>query len=190
MIFLVTPPKAVGVSVTGICFAIMWSVAALAGQSVPDTFLHNGVTAHRGNSSEFPENTLAAFKSGIEAGADWIELDIFRTTDGQLVVIHDATTQRVGDKKLKVTDSTYQQLLEVDVATDFRQRNHETVKSVPKCTIPLLEDVLTLVMSQNRTKVSIQPKMDCVADAIALVKKMAPRNGSVSMTAVSRTWPK
>ena len=48
-------------------------------------FLANGVTAHRGNSGEFPENTLPAFKSGIEAGADWIELDIFRTKDGKLV---------------------------------------------------------------------------------------------------------
>jgi hypothetical protein len=64
----------------------------------PDaSFLNNGVTAHRGNSGDYPENTLPAFESGIEVGADWIELDIFRTKDGKLVVIHDKTTARTGD---------------------------------------------------------------------------------------------
>ena len=66
------------------------------------SFLHNGVTAHRGNSGEHPENTIPAFKSGIEIGADWIELDIFRSKDGKIVVIHDQTTERVGDKNLLV----------------------------------------------------------------------------------------
>ena len=42
-------------------------------------FVSNGVTAHRGNSSDFPENTMPAFQSGIDVGAEWIELDIFRT---------------------------------------------------------------------------------------------------------------
>ena len=60
----------------------------------------------------------------------------------------------------------------VDVATDFRQRNNKSIETVPKHTIPLLEEVLRLVMTQHKTRVSIQPKMDCVADAIALVTKM------------------
>ena len=42
----------------------------------------------------------------------------------------------------------------------------------PPQRIPLLKDVLLLVMKQDRTRVSIQPKMDCVADAVALVKAM------------------
>lgn len=136
------------------------------------SFLNNGVTAHRGNSSEFPENTLPAFESGIEIEADWIELDIFTTKDGKLVVIHDRTTQRVGDKNLVVPDSTYNQLLTVDVATDFRKRMQKTIDECPMQKIPLLEDVLKLVMKQNRTRVSIQPKMDCVAEAVALVKRL------------------
>ncbi|HBN78394.1 MAG TPA: hypothetical protein DD473_21800 [Planctomycetaceae bacterium] len=136
------------------------------------SFLNNGVTAHRGNSSEFPENTLPAFESGIEIGADWIELDIFTTKDGKLVVIHARTTQRVGDKNLVVPDSTYNQLLTVDVATDFRKRMQKTIDECPMQKIPLLEDVLKIVMKQNRTRVSIQPKMDCVAQAVALVKRL------------------
>ncbi len=135
-------------------------------------FLHNGVTAHRGNSGEYPENTIPAFQSAIELGADWIELDIFCTRDGKLVVIHDRTTGRVGDRNLIVPDSTYEELLAVDVATGFRREHRKSITHCPKHTVPLLEDVLRLVMSQAKTRVSIQPKMDCVADAVELVKHL------------------
>lgn len=46
--------------------------------------------AHRGASRERPENTLAAFRRALELGADGVELDVHRTTDGVLVVHHDA----------------------------------------------------------------------------------------------------
>jgi glycerophosphoryl diester phosphodiesterase len=137
-----------------------------------DPFLINGVTAHRGNSGESPENTIAAFNSGIEVGADWLELDIFKSRDGKLVVIHDRTTERVGDKDLDVVGSTYEDLLVVDVATKFRRTRNLTIEQCPRQSAPLLKDVLLLVMSQNRTRVSIQPKMDCVAEAVALVRQL------------------
>jgi glycerophosphoryl diester phosphodiesterase len=142
-----------------------------AGQAAQG-FLHNGVTAHRGNSGEFPENTLPAFASGIELGADWLELDIFRTKDGKLVVIHDRTTERVGDQNVNVAEATYEQLLTVDVATDFRRRTGSSLEQVPVERVPLLEDVLRLVKQQSRTRVSIQPKMDCVAEAVDMVKDL------------------
>jgi len=138
----------------------------------PDGFLHNGVTAHRGNSGEFPENTIPAFQSGIELGADWIELDVHRTRDGQLAVSHDQTTGRVGDQNLVVSESSYEELRAVDVAASFRRERGKTLGECPKHTIPLLEEVLRLVMSQNRTRLSIQPKMDCVAEAVELVKRL------------------
>lgn len=154
----------------GASCVLMLSFAA-AGEPAPG-FLHNGVTAHRGNSGEFPENTLTAFQSGIELGADWIELDVFRTRDGKLVVIHDASTERVGDRSLVVANSDYAELAKVDVATDFRRRAGKTVDECPPQRIPLLEDVLRLVMKQRHTRVSIQPKMDCVAEAVGLVKHL------------------
>ena len=48
------------------------------------------VIAHRGASSDFPENSLEAFSGAFEQGADWIELDVRRSKDGVLVVHHDA----------------------------------------------------------------------------------------------------
>lgn len=163
-----------------ICFALtgpgfaddLESVQNRRTQILGQSFLSNGVTAHRGNSGEFPENTIPAFQSGIDVGADWIELDILRTKDEQLVVIHDRTTKRVGDDDLVVADSTYEELLKVDLAADFRRRMKKTAEECLPERIPLLKDVLLLVMKQKRTRVSIQPKMDCVADAVALVKEL------------------
>lgn len=52
------------------------------------------VVAHRGASAEAPENSLEAFALAMELGADAIELDVRRTADGVLLVVHDATLDR------------------------------------------------------------------------------------------------
>ena len=160
-------------------------------------FLNNGVTAHRGESSEHPENTMPAFAAGLESGADWIELDVFLTKDGKLVVIHDPTTKRVGDRDLDVKASTYDELKAVDVATDFRRRKGLTVAQCPPQPPPLLEDVLRLAMRQRRARVSIQPKMDCVPQAVALIKTLGAEDwvgfneGNLAyVSAVKRRAPK
>ncbi|MEV6382211.1 glycerophosphodiester phosphodiesterase family protein [Streptomyces sp. NPDC051773] len=52
------------------------------------------VVAHRGASAYAPENTLAAVDKAHEMGFDWVENDVQRTSDGRLVVLHDATLAR------------------------------------------------------------------------------------------------
>jgi hypothetical protein len=49
-------------------------------------FLDNGITAHCGYSGAYLENTMTSMRRGIEVGADWIELDVFLSKDGQVVV--------------------------------------------------------------------------------------------------------
>ena len=49
---------------------------------------------HRGTRVDFDENTIGAFKKAIEYGADYIEFDIHRTKDGQLIVMHDKSLNR------------------------------------------------------------------------------------------------
>ncbi len=51
--------------------------------------------AHRGLSSQYPENTLLAFEKGMEAGADGFECDLRLTSDGKVVVFHDDDLQRL-----------------------------------------------------------------------------------------------
>lgn len=150
------------------------ALAALVALAAPpqSSFLRNGVTAHRGNSGECPENTIRAFQSAIDVGADWIELDVYLTKDRQLAVTHDSDTGRVGDKKLSVTNSTYAELLSVDVATHFRSLKGLTVTECPPARIPLLADVLRLVIKQERTRLSIQPKNECVQDAFRVIREL------------------
>ena len=52
------------------------------------------ITAHRGSSSEAPENTIPAFEKAIEEGADYVEMDVRLTSDGELVLMHDPSTER------------------------------------------------------------------------------------------------
>ena len=55
------------------------------------------IIAHRGNSSEFPENTLPAFESGVKLGADLVELDYHHSADGVPIVLHDEILSRTTD---------------------------------------------------------------------------------------------
>ncbi len=53
--------------------------------------------AHRGARSLAPENTLLAARKGLEVGADWWELDVAMTSDGELVVVHDDSLERTSN---------------------------------------------------------------------------------------------
>lgn len=55
--------------------------------------------AHRGVSSEYPENTLAAFWASVNEGYDLIECDLKFTKDGEIVVLHDPTVNRTARTK-------------------------------------------------------------------------------------------
>jgi glycerophosphoryl diester phosphodiesterase len=55
------------------------------------------VIAHRGASADAPENTLAAVELALAQGADRVEVDVQRTADGVLVLVHDADLRRTTD---------------------------------------------------------------------------------------------
>lgn len=131
-----------------------------------------GVTAHRGFSAAYPENTLTAFQAGIDAGADWVELDIHKTKDGKIVVSHDVSTGRAANKNLIIAQSTYMELQTLDAATAFRTSKGLSLEECPAERLPLLEEAIKLILRQKATKLSIQPKADCVADAIRIVRKL------------------
>ena len=95
------------------------------------------IFAHRGASGYAPENTLEAFALAMDIGADGIELDVQMTKDGEVVVIHDETINRVSDGKGRVKDYTLVQLRE------FSFDNH--MECYGHVSIPTLKEVLELV---------------------------------------------
>ncbi len=94
---------------------------------------------HRGIPSKAPENTIEGAWYAYEHGATCIELDVYLTTDGEVVVMHDGTTGRTCDKDLPVEGSTWAQLSELYVNKGFE--NHERFSD---CRIPRLEEYLSL----------------------------------------------
>lgn len=153
--------------------ALVLPVAATAQTAIADgnkAFM--GVTAHRGNSVEFPENTLPSFQGGIDAGADWVELDIRKTKDGQIVISHDADTKRTTGVELVIPNATFQELEQLDVAAEFRKAKGLTLSQCPVQRMPLLKDAVQLFMKQKRTHVSMHLKVDCVTEALAIIKEI------------------
>lgn len=71
---------------------------------------HMEIIGHRGGASIGPENTLACFKKGIEAGADMIELDIHLTKDNVIVICHDETINRTTNGEGRIEDLTLDEI--------------------------------------------------------------------------------
>lgn len=67
--------------------------------------------AHRGYQKAYPENTLRAFRAAIAAGALYIETDVLLSADRQPVLYHDSTLKRVSNKKGRVDQHTFKDLL-------------------------------------------------------------------------------
>jgi glycerophosphoryl diester phosphodiesterase len=86
--------------------------------------------AHRGDPVGARENTMAAFVSAVDAGADMVELDLRRTRDGEIVVLHDATLNR---------------LWGVDRAVDTMELSEVTSLGSGALRIPTLERVMEAV---------------------------------------------
>ncbi len=99
------------------------------------------IFAHRGASAYAPENTVEAFALAMEQGADGIELDVQMTKDGQVVVIHDETIDRVSDGTGAVRDYTLEELKK------FHFSNH--MENYENAVIPTLKEVLDLIKSSS-----------------------------------------
>lgn len=88
------------------------------------------ITAHRGDSLNYPENTLLAFTSALDKNADWVELDVQLTKDKQIVVSHDANLKRIAGIDKNIYDLTYDELQQIEIS-----------KNYPNVRIPLLSEV-------------------------------------------------
>jgi glycerophosphoryl diester phosphodiesterase len=135
------------------------------------------ITAHRGASAVAPENTLAAFRAAIEAGADWIELDVQRTRDGRVVVLHDADLMRVGGDPRRVRELHSAELAGIDVG-----RQHGAQFAGER--VPFLEDAIALV--RGRAKLNVELKYNEQDPALApAVVDLLRREGFLGQATVT-----
>lgn len=106
------------------------------GSTLADTVLiKTQITAHRGSSRTAPENTMAAIEAAIEELADFAEIDVQLTSDGVVVLGHDANLKRVAGLNRSIGAMTWEELAQIDVGSWFSREYADT-------RIPTLAEVL------------------------------------------------
>ena len=93
------------------------------------------VAAHRATNPNYPENSLAAIAESIRIGVDIVEIDIRKSKDGELVIMHDKTIDRTTNGTGKVDDFTLAELKEFKLKLGNDVTNEQ---------IPTFEEVLQL----------------------------------------------
>ena len=125
------------------------------------------VVAHRGDWRNHPENSLPAFQSCIEMGVDMIEIDLQRTKDGELILMHDRTVDRCTNGKGKISGMTY------DEIQRLRLRPQHSA-SVTRNHIPTLEEVLNLC--KGKILINIDKGYDYFQQVYELMEKTGTTN--------------
>jgi len=154
------------------------------------------VFAHRGGSALAPENTVAAFETGLRVGADGLELDVHLAADQVPVVIHDETLDRTTNAVGPVAARTAAELARLDAGWHFEGPRADFPFRGQELGIPRLRDVL---MRHRGVPIIIEMKVDSevmaarVADDIraagAEATVCAAGYGSTSAAVIRRLLP-
>ncbi|HSV96789.1 MAG TPA: glycerophosphodiester phosphodiesterase family protein [Spirochaetota bacterium] len=143
--------------------AVMIRVAAApsAGKSAAERLgiIHPTVVAHRGASYLAPEATAPAYILARELGADYLEIDVQRTSDGVLIAYHDDTFERTTDvaarfptrAKNPVADFSLAEVKSLDAGSWFNARNPERARpSYEGLKILALEEVIAIASAARK----------------------------------------
>ena len=107
------------------------------------------IIAHRGESFDAPENTMAAINLAWDRGAEAVEIDLQLSKDDEIVVIHDLNTKRLAGVYKNVRDQTLEELQYLDVGTwkDIQFHGEK---------IPVIEEVLESVPAGKKLIIEIK----------------------------------
>lgn len=130
-----------GLLLTGLALggfsAVLGAVSAAAPDMIAPLF-----AAHRGGAALWPENSLLAFRNALALGADFLELDVHLSRDGEVMVIHDATLDRTTDGSGPVREHT---------AAELRALHLKDGGGAPTAEpVPTLDEVVALAAAGQR----------------------------------------
>ncbi len=123
-----------------------------------------GVCAHRGDNQYFPENTVPAFRSAVEKGAQQVEFDVKLTKDGRMILMHDATVDRTTNGTGAVANLTFDEIRALDAG----------VKKDPKFTgtkVPTFAEALDCLPPD------IWINVHCASNAVVPAAKLIREKG-------------
>lgn len=145
-----TKKRVLYVSILAIYLSLMLLVSQLANDNLVYMKWNVLLSAHRGITYDAPENSLRAVQAAIDEGVDAVEIDVQLTKDGMVVLHHDLSLQRMTGLSKRVSDLTYEQLLEVDLGK-------QTGVSQEVDHIPLLSEVLAEAQGKTKLIVDLKP---------------------------------
>jgi glycerophosphoryl diester phosphodiesterase len=122
--------------------------------------------AHRGASSEAPENTLASVKLAWKVDADAVEVDIHLSGDKKIVVIHDSNTKRTSGQDHIIRDTNSDELRKLDVGS-FKNAKYRNEK------IPFLKEVIRTIPQGKKLVVEIK----CKSEILPFLEEIVNRSG-------------
>ena len=125
------------------------------------------VIAHRGDHTKVPENTLAAYEAAIRNGVDFVEIDLRTTKDSILVIMHDATVDRMTNGKGKISDLTYAELRKLKVMDKAKD-------STKTYSIPNFEEVLKTC--RNKIHIYLDFKAASVQQSYQMIQQYDMQN--------------
>lgn len=125
------------------------------------------VIAHRGDHVAVPENTIAAFERAIYHGADYVEIDLRTTKDSVLIIMHDATVDRMTHGKGMISDMTYKEIKQLKVS-DKKKRLSKAYS------IPTFEEVLNAC--KDRIHIYLDFKNASVRQCYNIIKQYSMEN--------------
>lgn len=143
--------------------------------------------SHRGEHLHHPENTMLAYRAAFEAGADFIETDVRTTSDGRLVIMHDASVDRCTDGHGDLASMTFAETRKLDAGAKFGGR-------YPVTPVPTFEEVLEF--ARGKIGVYIDAKQLSAAALVAAVRRFNMEDHVVVygvielLSAVSRLEPR
>jgi len=134
------------------------------------------VFGHRGAAGECPENTLVSFEQAVRAGAQYVELDVHMTRDGEIVVSHDANLARACDREGLIAQMTLAEIEAADAGYAFTTDGGATFPfRGRRVRIPRLADVLSRFTGTNLVVEIKQTEPSLVARLLATVDRVGAR---------------
>ncbi|MFC0679359.1 glycerophosphodiester phosphodiesterase [Lysobacter korlensis] len=128
------------------------------------------VTAHRGASAVAPENTLAAFRAAVDAGADAIELDVRLSADGAPVVVHDRDFLRIAGDSRAVGETSLAAIRKIDAGLRFDP-------AFAGERIPTLAEALAFIDRRALTLIELKPDGGNADQLLAATLREIERGG-------------
>ena len=130
------------------------------------------IIAHRGDSYQAPENTMASVKLGWEKHAN-VEVDVYLSKDNRMVVIHDASTKRTAGVDLKVKESTADQLRALDVGS-FKAKEFTGEH------IPFLAEVVQSIPPKQKLHIEIK----CGKEILPALRQLLVESSKMSQVVI------